>query len=176
MLPRISEADQDSLDATCRKLHRFLQPPTNSPDEAIFGAGRGLSADSVQIPFLVRNAREQGAVQIVGRGVNRWGNVHIDDLVDLYVRALADAPAGAFYFAVSGEASFADIGGALAARLALPLVSIPLDEATTRWGEARARYTFGSNCAVRATRAPRELGWLPRHADVTAWIRDEMPL
>jgi hypothetical protein len=25
MLPRISEADQDSLDATCRKLHRFLQ-------------------------------------------------------------------------------------------------------------------------------------------------------
>ncbi len=25
MWPRISEADQNSLDATCRKLHRFLQ-------------------------------------------------------------------------------------------------------------------------------------------------------
>lgn len=29
MWPRISEAEQDSLDATCRKLRRFLSTPSN---------------------------------------------------------------------------------------------------------------------------------------------------
>jgi nucleoside-diphosphate-sugar epimerase len=84
---------------------------------------------------------------------------------------LEKAPARAFYFAESGEASFREIGEAIAARLALGAVQ-PLDAewAAQRWGERRAYYTFGSNSRVRAKRARRELGWAPRNGSVAAWI------
>ncbi len=142
----------------------------------IYGLGSGLSPDSVQIPFLIRNAREQGAVQIVGHGVNRWSNVHIDDLKGLYLRALTNATAGAFYFAESGEASFAEIGSVLSERLGLPLEWLPAEVAAARWGEARAYFTFGSNCRVRGVHARSELGWAPVHRSVIDWIRTEPTL
>ena len=143
----------------------------------IYGVGRGLKPDSVQIPFLAANARKQGVVQIVGAGLNVWSNVHIDDVVDLYLLAFAKAPAGAFYFAENGEASFGEIGAAIAKRLRLPGVeSLPPEVAAQRWGEAKAYFSLGSNSRVRATRARRELGWSPRHSSVLAWIADELPI
>lgn len=143
----------------------------------IYGIGRGLNPNSVQVPFLAANAREHGAVQVVGEGLNVWSHVHIDDLVELYRLALADAPAGAFYFAENGEASFREIGNALARRLGLPGVeALPAEVAAERWGESRARYSYGSNCRVRAKRARRELGWAPRHDRLIDWIVGEMPV
>jgi len=143
----------------------------------IYGTGTGLSPDSVQIPPLVKQARKSGVVRIVGKGVNRWSNVHIDDVVALYLLALERAPAGAFYFVENGEASYAEIGAAIAQRLGLgPVQSWSVEEASREWGEGHARYSFGSNSRVRGKRARRELDWKPRHDSVTAWIRDEMPL
>nr|WP_236673424.1 NAD-dependent epimerase/dehydratase family protein [Comamonas sp. JC664] len=143
----------------------------------IYGTGTGLSPDSVQIPPLVAQARKSGVVRIVGKGVNRWSNVHIEDVVSLYLLALERAPAGAFYFVENGEASYAEIGAAIAERLHLgPVQSWTVEEASREWGEGHARYSFGSNSRVRGKRARRELGWAPRHDSVTAWIRDEMPL
>jgi nucleoside-diphosphate-sugar epimerase len=142
----------------------------------IYGVGRGLNPSSVQVPFLVTNAREQGVVQTVGSGSNVWSNVHIDDVADLYVRALSHAPAGAFYFAENGEASFGDIGAAIAKRLGLARVeALPAEVAAARWGESKAYFTLGSNSRVRGRRARRELGWAPRHASVIEWILTEMP-
>ena len=160
------------LDAAGRAVRSVVICPSN-----IYGQGRGLNQHSVQIPFLVDNARKNGVVQIVGAGLNTWSNVHIDDLVDLYLRALADAPAGAFYFAENGEASFRHIGEALATRLGLPEVEA-LDPvlAAERWGVPRAYFTFGSNSRVRALRARQELGWTPRHGSVTDWILNELPI
>lgn len=146
--------------------------PTN-----IYGTGRGLNPHSVQIPFLANNARKHGFVQVVGRGVNRWSNVHIDDLADLYLLVLTKAPAGAFYFAENGEASFGEIGDAIAKRLGLgPVQSLPAESAAEKWGDSRAYYSFGSNSRVRAKRARRELGWTPRHTSVISWILSEMPV
>ncbi|MCP3100059.1 NAD-dependent epimerase/dehydratase family protein [Myxococcus sp. K15C18031901] len=143
----------------------------------IYGTGRGLGRDSVQIPPLVAQARKSGVVRVVGQGLNRWSNVHIDDVVTLYALALEKAPAGAFYFVENGEASYAEIGEAIARRLKLgPVRHWSVEEATREWGEGHARYSFGSNSRVRAKRARRELGWAPRHASVTDWIRDEMPV
>lgn len=143
----------------------------------IYGIGRGLNPHSVQIPFLANNARKHGFVQVVGRGVNRWSNVHIDDLADLYLLVLTKAPAGAFYFAENGEASFGEIGDAIAARLGLgPVQSLPAELAAEKWGDSRAYYSFGSNSRVRAKRARRELGWTPRHTSVISWILSEMPV
>src|SRR5471032_2849544 len=63
----------------------------------IYGTGTGVHQESVQIPWLVRQAQESGVVRIVGTGVNRWSNVHVLDVAELYLLALQKAPAGAFY-------------------------------------------------------------------------------
>jgi nucleoside-diphosphate-sugar epimerase len=158
------------LGAAKRGVRSAVICPSN-----IYGIGRGLKPDSVQIPFLAANARQQGVVQIVGAGLNVWSNVHLDDVVDLYLLALAKAPAGAFYFAENGEASFGEIGAAIASRLGLPGVeSLPPEMAAQRWGEAKAYFSLGSNSRVRATRARRELGWSPRHSSVLDWIAEEL--
>jgi len=143
----------------------------------IYGGGTGLNPRSVQIPFLVDQARMDGVVHIVGRGVNRWSNVHIDDVAELYLLALQKAPAGAFYFIENGEASFGEIGESIARRLKLePVQSWTVEEAAERWGKVHAHYTFGSNSRVRAKRARRELGWMPLHTSALAWIEEDMPL
>jgi nucleoside-diphosphate-sugar epimerase len=141
----------------------------------IYGLGQGLNRKSVQIPFLVEEARKHGVVQVVGAGLNTWSNVHINDVVDLYLLAVSNAPAGAFYFAESGETSFLELGNALAKRLGLPgAEGLPVETVAERWGQARAYFTFGSNSRVRASRARRELGWTPHHVSVIDWISTEM--
>lgn len=159
------------LGAAARGVRSAVICPSN-----IYGIGRGLKPDSVQIPFLATNARQQGVVQIVGAGLNVWSNVHLDDVVDLYHLVLAKAPPGAFYFAENGEATFADIAAAIAKRLGLPRVeSLPPEVAAQRWGEGMAYFSLGSNSRVRAKRARCELGWSPRHSSVLDWIASELP-
>lgn len=165
------DSDLAVLSAADQGVRSIVICPSN-----IYGQGTGLNPQSVQIPFMVANAREKGVVQLVGPGLNVWSNVHIEDVVDLYLLALAKAPAGAFYFAENGEASFAALGTAIAQRLGLSGVeSIAPDVAAARWGEARALFSLGSNSRVRAVRARRELGWSPRHGSVVDWILNEMP-
>jgi nucleoside-diphosphate-sugar epimerase len=143
----------------------------------VYGVGRGLNPQSIQIPFLTENAQKQGVVQIVGAGLNVWSNIHIDDLVDLYVLALSKAPAGSFYFAENGEASFEQIGSAIATRLGFSNVeALNPDIAAQLWGVPRAYYSFGSNSRVRSVRARQELGWMPKNASAIDWILNEMPI
>ncbi|MEJ8859240.1 NAD-dependent epimerase/dehydratase family protein [Variovorax robiniae] len=143
----------------------------------IYGVGSGMNRNSVQIPTLVTNALEQGIVQTVGPGLNVWSNVHISDVADLYLLAIANAPAGSFYFAENGEASFGEIGEAIARRLGLgPSQALPPDIAVARWGQAKAYFSLGSNSRVRAVRARQQLAWSPRHASVTDWILNDMPV
>jgi nucleoside-diphosphate-sugar epimerase len=166
------DIDVRVLDASTRGVRSAVVCPS-----LIYGVGKGLNPHSVQIPFLVANARERGTVQIVGEGLNVWSNVHIDDVVALYVLALTKAPGGAFYFAENGEAAFGDVGAAIARRLALPGPE-PLSPelAAQRWGEAKAYFSLGSNSRVRSTRARHELGWTPRHSSLIDWILNEMPV
>jgi nucleoside-diphosphate-sugar epimerase len=166
------ELNRSILDAAGRNVRSIVICPA-----LIYGEGSGLQRDSIQIPFLVREAQASGVVRVVGNGSNRWSTIHVADLAELYVKALESAPAGAFYFAANGESSFSEIGEAISARLGLgPVESWPADEAASKWGAARAYYTFGSNSRVRANRARRELHWQPRHGSAPAWIRGEMKL
>ncbi len=166
------DIDTRVLDAISAGIRAVVICPSN-----IYGVGRGLNPRSVQIPFLVDQARKNGVVRIVGRGVNVWSNVHIDDLAELYLLALEKAPAGTLYFAENGEVSFGEIGAAIAKRMRLgPIECWPAEEAAQQWGEAWAYFTYGSNSRVSARRARRELGWKPRRTSAVAWIEEEMPL
>jgi nucleoside-diphosphate-sugar epimerase len=129
----------------------------------IYGLGRGAKPDSVQVPWLINTARQHGVAKHYGPGENVWSNVHIDDLIDLYLRALERAPAGAFYFAENGENSMREVCAAISRMLGLggATQAMPLDEAAAEWGDGPAQDTMGSNSRVRAVRARRELGWAP---------------
>jgi nucleoside-diphosphate-sugar epimerase len=143
----------------------------------IYGTGPGLHADSVQIPTLVAAARKSGVVRHIGRGLNIWSNVHVDDMADLYALALERAPAGAFYYVENGEASFAEAAAAIARRLGLGAPQPwPVDDAIAALGFGPAVYSLGSNSRVRGKRARAELGWAPKHASLIEWIEGEMPM
>lgn len=166
------EIDQAVLGAALLGVRSVVICPS-----LIYGIGTGLNPNSVQIPLMVDNARQQGFVEIVGPGVNIWSNVHIEDVVSLYLLALANAPAGAFYFAENGETSFAELSAAIAVRMGLPGVkSLDPAIAAQRWGEPRAYFSLGSNSRVRSTRARQELHWAPQRASVLDWIAREMPV
>jgi nucleoside-diphosphate-sugar epimerase len=129
----------------------------------IYGIGLGASADSMQVPWMIDLAKRHGAGRHIGPGENIWSNVHINDLVDLYLRALAKAPGGAFYYAENGENSMRELAEAVSRMLGYGgrTQSMSVEEAVAEWGEGGARYTMGSNSRVRAVRARQELGWSP---------------
>ncbi|WP_394824599.1 NAD-dependent epimerase/dehydratase family protein [Pendulispora albinea] len=141
----------------------------------IYGHGLGVGRDSVQLPRLVAQARKSGVVRYVGPGTNVWSNVHIEDVVDLYLRVLEKKPRGAFYFVENGEASFQDMARAIAKALNLgEAQSWPLANAIEEWGYEHASYALGSNSRVRGQRARAELGWAPKHDSVIRWIEREL--
>ena len=129
----------------------------------IYGLGRGAKLDSVQIPWLIKTAKKHGVAKHYGPGENVWSNVHMDDLVDLYLRALKEAPAGAFYFAENGENSMREACVAISRMFGLggSTQAMTLDEAAAEWGEGAAQDTMGSNSRVRARRARDQLAWAP---------------
>jgi nucleoside-diphosphate-sugar epimerase len=129
----------------------------------IYGRGRGLNPHSMQVPWLIAFAKKAGVAKHIGSGENRWSNVHIDELVRLYLAALERAPAGAFYFAENGESSMRETCEAISRMLGFGgrTQSMTVEEAASEWGDGPANDTMGSNSRVRAKRARAELGWWP---------------
>jgi nucleoside-diphosphate-sugar epimerase len=130
----------------------------------IYGRGHGLNPDSIQVPWLIDLAKKAGVAKHIGSGENRWANVHIDDLVPLYLLAIDKAPAGAFYFAENGENSMREVCEAVGRMLGQggKTQTMSIAEASAEWGAGAAENTMGSNSRVRAKRARAEFGWQPR--------------
>jgi len=140
----------------------------------IYGNAMGPPAQSVQIPALVRQAKASGVVRYIGRGLNRWSNVHIADVAALYVLALAKAPAGTFMYVESGEEGLGEIARAIAVRLRLGAPQPwSAEEAIAAWGRNMAVFSLGSNSRVRGETAA-ELGWSPTARSITHWIANAM--
>ena len=140
----------------------------------IYGSALGSPPQSVQIPALVRQAKASGVARYIGRGLNRWSNVHIADVAALYVLAIARAPAGSFMYVESGEEALGEIVRAIAAQLGLgPAQSISAEDAIAFWGRNLAVFSLGSNSRVRG-RAAVNLGWQPVHRSITRWIASDL--
>src|SRR5208282_4305557 len=75
----------------------------------IYGTGHGTQIKSDQIPKLMGLSKQVGAGVYFGEGLNRDSNVHVDDLVELYLLAIEKAPGGSFFFAENGNESFKHI-------------------------------------------------------------------
>ena len=140
----------------------------------IYGNALGVPAQSVQLPVLAQQAKASGVARYIGRGLNRWSNVHIADVASLYVLAVAKAPAGSFMYVENGEEALGEIVQAIAKRLDIGAAqSWPAEQAIAAWGREKATFSLGSNSRVRGRRAA-ELGWMPRHRSITEWVAREL--
>lgn len=137
----------------------------------IYGVGRGLQSHSDQIPKLIGLSKQFGAGVYFGKGLNRYSNVHIDDLVDLYLLAMERAPGGSFFFAENGYSSFKDIAVMISAVFGLgdKTVALPVEDVIRQYGEA-GRLGVASNSFVNAANA-RRLGWSPKAPSLAEWLK-----
>ncbi|CAI7659069.1 unnamed protein product [Penicillium crustosum] len=167
-------------DVAIVEIGRRLAVPTfilMSP--LIYGVGTGLfNKLSIQIPAMARGAIQAQRAEVVGDGSQRWGNIHIADLGDLYELLLSKIPLGdnissgenGIYFTVADEHMWMDIAkgiasvGSATGTLKSGVESVSLQEAADRWMNGNTIFTetvFASNARARSDLA-RELGWKPK--------------
>ncbi|KAI0668324.1 NAD-P-binding protein [Trametes maxima] len=152
----------------------------------IYGVGTGPLFDAgianphtIVVPMLMRAALQRGSVGILGKGASRWGNVHLSDTADVYIRlldALLSSPdkvshgREGYFFVENGEHGAEDIANSFAEPL-FTLGRISVREPVQYTKEELVKY-FGSeyigrimftNARLTADRTRRELGWSPKH-------------
>ncbi|PWB27754.1 epimerase [Pseudomonas sp. NDM] len=173
--PTVDKADRVAIDNLVLAAAKDGVNSAVICNTLIYGHSLGVKRDSVQLPRLLKQARKSGVVRHVGSGQNIWSNVHIEDVVALYLLALTRNVPGTFYFVESGEASFIDMTTAMAEALNLGKPQDwPLQDAEAEWGYEMANYGLGSNSRVRGKHARELLGWTPKRTSVVEWIRSEM--
>jgi len=154
--------DQVVFDCAKQNVRAVVIRPT-----MIYGGGKGVRTESAQVPALIDNAKKEGIGLHIGRGENYWANVHIDDVVELYVLALAKAPAGALYYAENGEEQLKNVAASISRLLGYgsKTRNWSPQEAEAALG-VKAHSSFASNSRVRGKRSRAELGWKPKGAPI----------
>lgn len=122
----------------------------------VYGGRQGLLAD------WFASASQGRPIHIIGDGSNRWPLVHLDDLADLYVRALETRAAGILHGVDDSDATI----GAMAIAVSessthVPIERTPLDEARRQLGPYADALAADQRVASDATR--RSLGWTPKN-------------
>lgn len=154
--------DQVVFDCAKQGVRSVVIRPT-----MIYGGGKGVRTESAQVPALIENAKKAGVGLHIGRGENWWANVHIDDVVDLYLLALEKAPAGALYYAENGEEQLKNVAAAISRLLGFggKTRNWSPEDAEKALGP-KAHSSFASNSRVRGKRSRAELGWKPKGAAI----------
>jgi nucleoside-diphosphate-sugar epimerase len=153
----------------------IVTPPT------IYGKGTGPGNQlSQQIPLVIKMTLASGHPGTVGKGLNKWNSVHIEDLAELYVAIVKKglekkisfiAGGGGLYFTATGEFQWGDVQRAVGAELVKRgLVKDEFRQWTTQeaeeYGSKFVWMAIGSNSRYRSERAEKEgLGWKPKHVN-----------
>jgi nucleoside-diphosphate-sugar epimerase len=133
----------------------------------VYGRGGGIPAGFVQ------SARDAGAARYVGDGETHWPVVHVEDLADVYVRALHQAPPATLLHATDGSvyrvreiAEAASFGAGAGGR-------------TEAWPLEDTRKTLGAYAdalvtdqQVSSEKARTTLGWQPRAISILEDLRN----
>jgi hypothetical protein len=143
----------------------------------IYGPGRGPDNQrSVQVYEMVRVALERHKGFVVNEGVNRWTEVHVQDLSNVFLALVTAAlsPEGGkatwndqgYYFTENGQFCWGEIGQKIA-KLAFDkkFINSPevdhLDKDTTDKLKPWGSYLWGTNSLCKANRANKLFGWKP---------------
>lgn len=124
----------------------------------VYGGSGGLTG------LFFDGATKDGAPRIVGDGANRWTLVHVEDLADLYVRAVerAPEPGGVFNAVDRSRETVLEMAraAALAAGASGDVRTTPLEDARKRLGPYADCLAIDQR--VDGGKAERLLGWRPR--------------
>lgn len=156
---RVETEDLVRAAAARRVRGIVMRPPL------IWGPG-----DHGHVASVYRSVARTGAACYIGRGLNCYSNVHIDDLSRAYELALEKGAPGALYHAVAGEIPNRWIAEAVARDLGCETRSLTLEEAFEVWGKFAALIVMGASSRSRSPRARRDLGWEPEHLDMMTQI------
>jgi nucleoside-diphosphate-sugar epimerase len=127
-------------------------------------------SDHGHVAAVYASVARTGAACYVGRGLNCYTNVHVDDLSALYQLVLAKGTPGALYHAAAGEIPNRWIAEGVARDLGVPTRSLTLEEAFDVWGKFSALIVMGACSRSRSPRSREELGWTPVHLDLLTQI------
>ncbi|HUQ91401.1 MAG TPA: NAD-dependent epimerase/dehydratase family protein [Bryobacteraceae bacterium] len=131
---------------------------------SVFGRGGG------RIGEMVRHARENKVIRVVGNGGNHWSFVHVDALADLYVRIVQREPRGELFLAADGPAvTVRTVADTVAAMNDSRVEIWPLDEARKELGPVADALVMDQR--IMSTKAGRLLGWGPKWPFVLDEIR-----
>jgi nucleoside-diphosphate-sugar epimerase len=136
----------------------------------VYGRGGGSPGEMVQA------GRQKGVVRFVGTGENRWSLIHVEDLADLYVKALEKAPAGTLLMVAAGESMrVREIAEAAsrAAGLDGRVESWPIEQARERLGAYADALVLDQQ--VSAGRAMRLLDWTPKGPSLLEELKPDGP-
>jgi nucleoside-diphosphate-sugar epimerase len=127
----------------------------------VWGAGKGL------VPLF--SLAQDGTPRFLDDGTGHWSLVHVDDIAALYVLALA-APHGEKFIGVADVLTQRDVAEALSRASGSTAQS-------QSWSLTDAQAAFGALADAMAldqlatgSKARRELGWQPQHADARAGL------
>ncbi|KAL4252221.1 NAD(P)-dependent Metabolic Enzyme [Abortiporus biennis] len=183
----IAEADKEGY------LTSYIVIPSTIwgvPSTPLIDAGLQKTS-SIQIPMLIKAALGMSQGGVVGKGVGQWGDVHIDDVADLYIVLLDAILANpgtvghgreGYYFVENGEHTWYDISKEIAKALydlgrgkSPEPTTFTSEELTKYFGSEMFGNFFGTNARCRANRG-RALGWKPvkTTAEMLTGIRTEV--
>lgn len=127
----------------------------------VFGRGGGA------LGGFFRQAREQGAVRIIGKGDNHWSSIHVEDLAALYQLALEQPYSGELFLACGGMPQpVKKIALAVASACGIPdkVESISLEEARAQMGPVADCLVLDNKAG--STKAARFFGWTVRKPSI----------
>lgn len=155
----------------------FLAWRAETDGRVLGAAERGVRSIVIRVPLvygrgggnfagLMAMARQESFSRHVGSGQNEWSAVHVDDLADLYVRALERAPDGSLYNVASGEpVSMRAIAEAISRAVGSGEArEWPVEEAEEMMGPFARLIVLNSRLSAR--KAEEELGWSPQELSV----------
>ncbi len=122
------------------------------------------------ISDIYHSARVTGEVCYIGRGLNAYSNVHVDDAADVIRLAIERGSSGSLYHCTGGEATYRSMAQTIAGKLGTGTRSVSVAEAEKIWDKFSATTVFSSCSRTRSPVARRELGWTaqPERSDILA--------
>jgi nucleoside-diphosphate-sugar epimerase len=118
--------------------------------------------------FFTRPGVDAGAIPYIGDGTNHWALVHVDDLADLYVKALDARPGSVYVGTGSAMPTAKEVASAVSTGAGLDgrTRSITLEEARAQMGPIADAFALDQQLSSIKARA--ELNWTPAHGNPLA--------
>jgi len=127
----------------------------------VYGAG-----GSYDLPQLIALARKNGVGPHLGSGATLQGFVHVDELADLFRRAVEQAPRAAVLHGVVGEVRQRDLAAAISRLIGAGdrTASLSLEEMFAGGGSAGVSMSLNKRLSADKTR--EITGWSPSRTDI----------